>query len=68
MTLDKRAWPWAIAGISFVALLGAAAFRSTPGALVDPLKQEFGWSNGTMGLAMSVNMRCTGSRHRSPRR
>ncbi|GAB6900173.1 MFS transporter [Kineosporia succinea] len=56
MTLDKRAWPWAIAGISFVALLGAAAFRSTPGALVDPLKQEFGWSNGTMGLAMSVNM------------
>ena len=45
-----------IAGIGFVALVGAAGFRATPGALVDPLQQEFGWSTGTIGFAMSVNL------------
>ncbi|MCC2317912.1 MFS transporter [Cellulomonas chengniuliangii] len=45
-----------IAGISFVALVGAACFRATPGALVQPLQDEFGWSTGTIGLAMSVNL------------
>lgn len=38
------------------ALVGAAAFRATPGALVDPLREEFGWSTGTIGFAMSVNL------------
>lgn len=45
-----------IAGISFAALVGAAGFRATPGALVDPLQTEFGWSTGTIGFAMSVNL------------
>jgi len=45
-----------IAAVAFVALVAAAGFRATPGALVDPLKQEFGWSSGTIGLAMSVNL------------
>ncbi|MFW6639132.1 MFS transporter [Nocardiopsis algeriensis] len=45
-----------IAGIGFVALVGAAGFRATPGALVDPLQEEFGWSTGTIGFAMSVNL------------
>ncbi|HEV2782565.1 MAG TPA: MFS transporter [Actinophytocola sp.] len=45
-----------IAGIGFVALVGAAGFRSTPGALVEPLQHEFGWSTGTIGFAMSINL------------
>jgi MFS family permease len=45
-----------IAGIGFVALVGAAGFRSTPGALVEPLQREFGWSTGTIGFAMSINL------------
>ncbi|MGN7781802.1 MFS transporter [Mycolicibacterium sp. 22603] len=49
-------WAWVIAGVSFVALLGAAAFRSVPGVFMVPLHDEFGWSHGTIGLAMSVNM------------
>jgi len=49
-------WAWAVAGVSFVALVGAAAFRATPGALVEPLQREFGWSTGTIGLAVSVNL------------
>ncbi|WFE29637.1 MFS transporter [Solwaraspora sp. WMMD791] len=56
MIRTKHLWPWMIAGIGFVALVGAAGFRATPGALVEPLQQEFGWSTGTIGFAMSVNL------------
>ncbi|WIY05760.1 MFS transporter [Amycolatopsis mongoliensis] len=56
MSRNKQLWPWMIAGIGFVALVGAAGFRATPGALVDPLQAEFGWSRGTIGFAMSVNL------------
>jgi predicted MFS family arabinose efflux permease len=49
-----RAW-W-VAAVSFVALIGAAGFRATPGALIDPLQEEFGWSRATISLAVSVNL------------
>lgn len=45
-----------IAAIGFVALVAAAGFRATPGALVEPLQREFGWSTGVIGFAMSVNL------------
>ena len=47
---------WWAAGATFLALLGAAAFRSTPGVLVGPLHDEFGWSIGTISVALSVNL------------
>jgi sugar phosphate permease len=47
---------WAVAAISFVAIVGAAGFRATPGVLIDPLQAEFGWSRGTIGAAVSVNL------------
>ena len=49
-------WAWTVAAVSFVALLAAAGFRSVPSVMMDPLHQEFGWSHGTVGLAMSINM------------
>jgi MFS family permease len=49
-------WAWVVAAVSFVAILGAAGFRSVPGVFMNPLHHEFGWSHGTVGLAMSVNM------------
>ncbi|MFF0200057.1 MFS transporter [Streptomyces sp. NPDC005017] len=56
MIRQKQVWPWMIAAIGFVALVAAAGFRATPGALVEPLQEEFGWSTGVIGLAMSVNL------------
>jgi MFS family permease len=56
MIRHKFMWPWMIAAIGFVALVAAAGFRATPGALVEPLQREFGWSTGTIGFAMSVNL------------
>jgi len=49
-------WAWVVAAVSFVAILGAAGFRSVPGVMMNPLHHEFGWSHGLVGLAMSVNM------------
>lgn len=49
-------WPWLVAFAGFVALVGAAGFRSAPGVLIDPLRAEFGWSTATISLAVSVNM------------
>ncbi|MFD3616754.1 MFS transporter [Streptomyces sp. NPDC058676] len=47
---------WFVAAVTFVTIIGAAAFRSLPGLLIDPLHQEFGWSRGTIGAAVSLNL------------
>jgi sugar phosphate permease len=49
-------WAWVVAHVTFIALVGSAAFRSVPGVLMDPLHMEYGWSHGTIGAAVSVNM------------
>ncbi|WP_438804525.1 MFS transporter [Nocardia alni] len=53
----RRVHPaWFVAATGFVALIGAAGFRSVPSVLMDPLHREFGWSHGTIGAAVSLNM------------
>ncbi|MYV56155.1 MFS transporter [Streptomyces sp. SID3212] len=47
---------WFVAVVTFVTIVGAAAFASLPGLLIDPLHQEFDWSRGTIGFAVSVNL------------
>ncbi|SEM53830.1 MFS transporter [Nonomuraea pusilla] len=47
---------WFVAAVAFVAILGAAGFRATPGVLITPLQEEFGWSRGTISLAVSINL------------
>ncbi|GAA2754765.1 MFS transporter [Actinopolymorpha rutila] len=37
-------------------LVAAAGFGATPGVLVTPLQEEFGWSRSTISLAISVNL------------
>jgi hypothetical protein len=39
---------WVVAAVTFVVLLSAAGFRSTPGVLMVPLQSEFGWSRATI--------------------
>jgi len=55
-TTPRLHWAWVVAAASFVALLAAAGFRAVPGVMMTPLHDEFGWSHGTVGLAVSVNM------------
>ncbi|MEV5979050.1 MFS transporter [Streptomyces sp. NPDC052114] len=47
---------WFVAAVTFVTIIGAAAFRSLPSLLIDPLHEEFQWSRGTIGLAVSINL------------
>ncbi|WP_433571664.1 MFS transporter [Streptomyces sp. CA-251247] len=47
---------WFVAAVTFVTIIGAAAFASLPGLLIDPLHEEFDWSRGTIGFAVSVNL------------
>ncbi|MUN39859.1 MFS transporter [Actinomadura sp. NEAU-AAG5] len=54
ITRMHRAWP--VAAVAFVALVGAAGFRATPGVLMVPLQDEFGWSRATTSAAVSVNL------------
>ena len=49
-----RAW-W-VAAATMAALVAAAGFRSSTGALLEPLEEEFGWSRGTTSGAVSLNL------------
>ena len=44
---------WWVAAVTFLALVGAAGFRSVPGVFMDPLREEFGWSVTTISTAFS---------------
>ncbi|WP_052230491.1 MFS transporter [Streptomyces sp. CT34] len=47
---------WSVAAVTFLTITGAAGFASLPGLLIDPLHDEFHWSRGTIGFAVSVNL------------
>jgi MFS family permease len=49
-----RAW-W-VAAITLAALVTASVFRSSTGALLEPLEAEFGWSRTTTSGAVSLNL------------
>jgi MFS family permease len=49
-----RAW-W-VAAITMAALIAAAGFRSSTGALLEPLEASFGWSRATTSGAVSLNL------------
>ena len=56
-TRTSRIHPaWWVAAVTFLALIGAAAFRAVPGVLIDPLHEEFGWSLSTISLAIAINL------------
>lgn len=47
---------WWVAGVTFLTLLGAAAFRSTTSPFLIPLESEFGWSRSLTSAALSLNL------------
>ncbi|CAL9467308.1 L-lactate transporter [Streptomyces sp. enrichment culture] len=53
-----RAW-W-VAAVAALAVMGAGAFATMPGLLVEPLHHDLGWSRGSIGLAVWVNMAASG--------
>ena len=49
-------WPATVAGITFIALLVAAALRSAPSVLMMPLQLHFGWDRATVSLTAAVGI------------
>jgi MFS family permease len=45
-----------VLAVTFATLLVAGATRATPGVLIVPLEQHFGWSRATISLAVSLNL------------
>ncbi|MCI2420191.1 MFS transporter [Saccharopolyspora sp. K220] len=45
-----------MAAVAFIALVGAAAFRSVPGVFMNPLHDEFGWPHSVISAAVSLNL------------
>ncbi len=56
MTFKRIHYAWVVMSVTFVALLLGAGIRSTPGVLIVPLEQEFGWSRAEIGAAIGVNI------------
>jgi sugar phosphate permease len=53
---SRRHYAWLIVAVTFVTLITTAGFRATPGVLIVPLQQEFGWSRGTISVAVSIGL------------
>jgi sugar phosphate permease len=49
-------YAWVIAGVTFLVLLMTAGIRATPGVLIVPLEQEFGWSRAVISLSIAINI------------
>lgn len=47
---------WWVAGVTFLTLISAAAFRSTTSPMLMPLEMEFGWSRSLTSSALSLNL------------
>ena len=55
-TFLGRHYALAVVAIIFMALLAAAGLRSTPGVLMVPWGQAFGWSRQTISLAAAIGI------------
>jgi MFS family permease len=49
-------YAWLMVVVTFVTLITTAGFRATPGVLIVPLQDHFGWSRGTISLAVSLGL------------
>ena len=49
-------YSWIVVGVTFFTLLITAGVRSTPGVLMIPLEQEFGWTRAMISVAVSVSI------------
>lgn len=47
---------WMVAIVTTLALVAAAAFRSTTGAFFEPLEAEFGWQRSQLSTAVTINL------------
>jgi cyanate permease len=52
----NRHYAWVIVGVCFAVAMMTAGVHSTPGVLIVPLEDEFGWSRATISFALGINL------------
>ena len=53
---SRRHYAWLIVLVTFVTLITTAGFRATPGVLIVPFQDEYGWSRGSISLGVSIGL------------
>jgi len=53
---DGRHYAWVIAGLTFLTMLFMSAALGLPGAMLQPLAKEFGWSVGQISSALALRL------------
>ena len=56
MRQPRLHYAWIVAAATFVVLLMTAGIRATPGVLMVPLEEEFGWTRVSISAAVAVNI------------
>ena len=56
MSPARSHYAWVVASVTFLVLLVGAGIRATPGVLIVPLQQAFGWSPATISGAIAINI------------
>ncbi|MDQ6772465.1 MAG: MFS transporter [Candidatus Dormibacteraeota bacterium] len=49
-------YSWVVFGVTVLTILAAAGIRSTPGVLIVPLQNAFGWNRAVISVAVSINL------------
>ena len=49
-------YAWVVLAVTFLVMLMAAGFRSTPGVFLKPYEQDFGWSPGLVGGGIAISL------------
>ena len=49
-------YAWVVAAVTFLVLLITAGVRATPGILMVPLEEEFGWNRTVISVAVAINI------------
>jgi MFS family permease len=49
-------YAWIVVALMFVVILSSVGVRATPGVLIVPLQDAFGWSTGVISGAISLNI------------
>ncbi|SHF07718.1 Sugar phosphate permease [Seinonella peptonophila] len=52
----SRSIYWIVVGITFLTLLVSAGIRSTPGVLIVPFEQSFGWTRAEVTFPIAINL------------
>ena len=53
---NRLHYAWVMAAVTFVVLLMTAGIRATPGILIVPLEEEFGWNRAVISLSVAINI------------